>query len=451
MSTYAPIARQTIGSAASSVTFSSIPQNYTDLVIVACFKAASTTIVTPSIRFNGDTGSNYSNTTMYGTGSSATSVRYTNKDKSYLGDFAAGVTTNAFVPYIISVSNYSNNTTYKTFLCRYTQMNSSSGEVGATAGLWRNTNAITSLTITSDGGQNFAADSTFTVYGIAVGNSSAKATGGNIVVTDGSYWYHAFTSSGTFIPEEALTADVLVVAGGGAGGWDLGGGGGAGGCRQLTSQSLLSQAYPVVVGAGGSITNTTPSGSGTNSIFGTISATGGGGGDRVSLPNSTGANGGSGGGGAGDGNAIAPTAGGSGNAGGYTPVEGYAGQAGAPYSSGQWTSGGGGGAGAAANSKNGANGATSSLINAIASAIKIGQLSSGNYYFAGGGGGATLGNPAGTGGSGGLGGGQEGNSGSYVMTGTKALINTGSGGGGGWTSDNKGAGASGIVVVRYAV
>ena len=59
MSTYTPIATQTLGSAAASVTFSSIPQGYTDLVLVDNVKSASGAGDSElDVRFNGDSGSN---------------------------------------------------------------------------------------------------------------------------------------------------------------------------------------------------------------------------------------------------------------------------------------------------------------------------------------------------------------------------------------------------------
>jgi hypothetical protein len=76
MSTYEPIASQTLGSAVSSVTFSSIPQNYTDLILVVNYGISANNFGA-RIRFNGDTGSNYSDSFIYGTGSSAlSSTRY---------------------------------------------------------------------------------------------------------------------------------------------------------------------------------------------------------------------------------------------------------------------------------------------------------------------------------------------------------------------------------------
>ena len=116
----------------------------------------------------------------------------------------------------IQIKGYSNTTTYKTAIWR---SNSQNDYVQAGVGTWRNTNAINSITIKTASGSNLAAGSTFSLYGIASAAvvSGAKATGGDTIATDGTYWYHAFKASGTFTPIQSLTADVLVVAGGGGG------------------------------------------------------------------------------------------------------------------------------------------------------------------------------------------------------------------------------------------
>ena len=75
-STYQPIATNTLGSAAASVTFSSISGAYTDLVLIMN-AGSSTTNADVDINVNGDTGANYSRTILYGTGSTAGSTRYT--------------------------------------------------------------------------------------------------------------------------------------------------------------------------------------------------------------------------------------------------------------------------------------------------------------------------------------------------------------------------------------
>ena len=106
------------------------------------------------------------------------------------------------------------------------------------------------------------------------------ATGG-VITTSGDYRIHTFTSSGTLTVTSApvgSTVEYLVVAGGGEGGL---GGGGAGGMRTGTL-SIITSAYPVTVGAGGA-------GNGSDSIFSTITSTGGGRGGHVTV----GVNGGS--------------------------------------------------------------------------------------------------------------------------------------------------------------
>ena len=155
-STYTPIATQTLGSAAASVTFSSISGTYTDLRIVYATTASGD--AGNYLRFNSDTGSNYSRTGLYGNGSSAGSNRDTNATGIY-GPFtmSSAITSNT-----IDIMNYSNTTTNKTCLVRAGAANNSTL---ASVGLWRSTAAITSVSINCDGA-NFATGSTFTLYGI---------------------------------------------------------------------------------------------------------------------------------------------------------------------------------------------------------------------------------------------------------------------------------------------
>lgn len=154
--TYIPIATQTLGSATATVTFSGIPGTYTDLRIVYASTASSD--AGNYLRFNSDSGSNYSRTNLYGNGSAAGSDRQSNVTGIY-GPFtmSSNVTTN-----LIDVINYSNTTTNKTVLVRAGAANNSTL---ATVGLWRSTSAITSIVITCDGA-NFVSGSTFTLYGI---------------------------------------------------------------------------------------------------------------------------------------------------------------------------------------------------------------------------------------------------------------------------------------------
>ena len=157
--TYEPIATTTLGSAAASYTFSSIPSTYTDLVLVASTKNSVVTVNGLFIRYNGDTSTNYSSTYLYGNGTSAVSSRNSSQTQGIVGWDG---TTN-FTPTIISIQNYANATTYKTALSR---SNEPSARVAAWVSLWRSTSAITSITLTSESPANFAIGSTFTLYGI---------------------------------------------------------------------------------------------------------------------------------------------------------------------------------------------------------------------------------------------------------------------------------------------
>ena len=423
MSTYTPIASQVLTSTAASITFESVPQNYADLYIV--IRGDSATTIESGLRFNNDSGSNYSSTRIYNASGGANSDRFTSGSYAYIGDLkSAGQTVT-----VIQVANYCNTTTYKTVLTRsgYTDYQFS------IVSLWRNTSAVNALTLIGNGG-SWSSGTTFDLYGIATG--SPKANGGNIVTTDGTYWYHAFTTSGAFIPISILTADVLVVAGGGAG-W--GGGGGAGGLLGFNSQSLtLSTSYIVTVGAGGTGTALTST-NGNDSQFGSLTLVKGGGksgNDYVTDGTQNGAPGGSGGGGG----RL------SGTGGSPTSGQGFAGGT----ADATLSSAGGGGAGAVGNnsagSQAGAGGVGSSAYSSWGSATSTGENSGGTYYYAGGGGG--FGASGTLFGAGGLGGGGRGS----TNAGGSASGTASTGGAGGAAAGGgTGLGGSGIVIVRYAV
>lgn len=156
--TFEAIATQTLGSAAASVTFSSISGTYTDLVLVAA--AIGTGDLQIFGRVNGDSGSNYSNTFLAGNGTSASSIRQSNVT-SFQGDYYLAVSTDGGLT-TYNFMNYSNTTTYKTILAR-----SGLGNKGTNAivNLWRNTAAINSITLTTSA-NNFAIGSVFSLYGI---------------------------------------------------------------------------------------------------------------------------------------------------------------------------------------------------------------------------------------------------------------------------------------------
>jgi hypothetical protein len=151
--TYEPIQTTTVGTATPSITFSSIPQTYTDLIVVGQGSAASDIIV----RFNGDSTALYSNTRLYGDGATAATDRSS-------GQTSYSVTLGGFgnSNFILQLNNYSNTTTFKTGLVR---ANLSTGYVGSMVGLYRSTAAITSILLQSNSG-NLSVGATFTIYGI---------------------------------------------------------------------------------------------------------------------------------------------------------------------------------------------------------------------------------------------------------------------------------------------
>jgi hypothetical protein len=285
------------------------------------------------------------------------------------------------------------------------------------------------------------------------------ASGGTIT-TSGNFKIHTFTSPGTFCVSAVSgtaaenTVGYMVVAGGGGGGAVRGGGAGGGGFREgrnvpvdnFTASPLVAnaptnaitvtaQGYPITVGAGGAL-STSPT-DGANSIFSSITSTGGGNGGTQEGSKHPGGAGGSGGGGGGDPSGSVPA--GAGNTPPVSPAQGTAGALGNVR-----TGGGGGGAtaagsaasGPAGNGGPGGAGATTSITGSPVA------------YGGGGGGGSQ----SGTKGSGGAGGGGDGGDApAPACAAENGTANTGGGGGGqgDYTVSCSGNGGSGVVIIRY--
>jgi hypothetical protein len=155
--TYEPIATTTLGTATATVTFSAIPATYTDLVII--FNGGATIgLSAVSLRFNGDTTTNYSVTRLNGDGTNATSGRDTSADSinSGLADLSNSTS-------IFNIFNYANSTTFKTVLGRGVAL---SFGVRQTVGLWRKSPETITSVLLAVAGTTFTAGSTFTLYGI---------------------------------------------------------------------------------------------------------------------------------------------------------------------------------------------------------------------------------------------------------------------------------------------
>jgi len=162
-STYTPIATATTsGSSTTEVTFSSI-SGYTDLICIANIKPIAN-ISALQVRFNSDTGSNYSYVQYSGNGSSTATT--TDQNQNYA--LASGALLNTTDPtmYVMYVNDYANTTTYKTLITRGNRAaDTSLAAVSQSAAVWRSTSSITSFTIRA-GGEILVAGSTFTLYGL---------------------------------------------------------------------------------------------------------------------------------------------------------------------------------------------------------------------------------------------------------------------------------------------
>lgn len=170
MATYIKIASTTVGAGgAASVTFSSIPSTYTDLVVKMSTRSTSTgnVAVNTYIKFNG-TSTGYSERLLYGNGTAAASASQSTTQFNWAGQMpAVSATANTFSNAEVYIPNYTS-ANYKSISAdSVTENNATSASIYVDAGLWSNTPAITSIAFTEQYGANFAQYSTFTLYGIS--------------------------------------------------------------------------------------------------------------------------------------------------------------------------------------------------------------------------------------------------------------------------------------------
>jgi hypothetical protein len=138
--TYEPIASTTLGASAADITFTSIPGGWTDIALVITGDTTGASWVGLVCQVNGDTGSNYSETYLYGDGSAAGSGRASSAAYMNLGAISA---TNPS-PNTFQFMSYSNTNVFKTVLAA---SGITDGWVKRAVGLWRSTSAITSIKV----------------------------------------------------------------------------------------------------------------------------------------------------------------------------------------------------------------------------------------------------------------------------------------------------------------
>jgi hypothetical protein len=153
---------------ASSITFSNIPSTYTHLQIRGIVRSSNASSTAGFImRANGDSGSNYSAHNLGGSGSSTQANAYVSNTYMYPGPAmpAANATANVFGATVIDILDYANTNKYKVMRSLSGFDGNGSGEIYLNSATWRNTNAITSLSLLFTS-SNCVQYSQFALYGI---------------------------------------------------------------------------------------------------------------------------------------------------------------------------------------------------------------------------------------------------------------------------------------------
>ncbi len=169
MAAYNLIATTTVGSGgAASIDFTSIPQTYTDLLLVMSMRTSRASVADyAAVSFNSSTSS-FSLRVLSGDGSAASTASYTSSPDSRIAGQVVGnsSTASVFSNGSLYIPNYTSSN-YKSYSSDATRENNTSGnEMGFGAGLWSNTAAITSIGITSWGSATIQQYSSASLYGI---------------------------------------------------------------------------------------------------------------------------------------------------------------------------------------------------------------------------------------------------------------------------------------------
>ena len=174
-STYTLISSQVLASSAASVTFSSIPATYTDLVLKMMVRDTQAGVMPGyyKVQLNSDTSALYSNITLSGsTYNTPNSQTYTNSSNttgkfSYFGSQSSGATASTFASAELYFSNYTS-TAKKPYSSIISGENNSAANAWneIIASLYAGTSAISAITLSPNAG-NFTSDSSFYLYGIS--------------------------------------------------------------------------------------------------------------------------------------------------------------------------------------------------------------------------------------------------------------------------------------------
>jgi hypothetical protein len=159
---YESISTVTLGSSQATVTFSSIPSTYKHLQIRGIAK--STTVNHLDMQFNSDTGNNYAGHQLEGNGTAASASAGATRANIFSVVMMAG-TSPIMGAGIIDILDYANTNKYKTARSLRGYDANGSGNISLISGLWMNTAAISTITLTARGG-SVDQYTTFALYGI---------------------------------------------------------------------------------------------------------------------------------------------------------------------------------------------------------------------------------------------------------------------------------------------
>lgn len=170
--TYTLISSNVLSATTASITFSSIPQTYTDLVLRMSYRtdAAGLFGSNPAIRFNSDSAANYSYTFLEGNGSAASSTRESSINALYMqSSDSAGNTANTFTSNEVYIPNYTGTANKPISQFKVGEQNATAAEMHAFASLYRGSSAISTILIAAASNMvsnNFVSGSSFYLYGI---------------------------------------------------------------------------------------------------------------------------------------------------------------------------------------------------------------------------------------------------------------------------------------------
>ena len=168
-STYVPLSSVTLSTAQSQVTFSNIPQTYTDLIIQASIRTDRASVINDNIAitFNSDSSALYSGTFILGDGASASSGRVSAATNFNSGvAVAAGATANTFASFEIYIPSYTASQSKPVSTFPASENGATTAYIKPYAGLYRSNTAISTIALAPIVGPNFVAGSSFYLYGI---------------------------------------------------------------------------------------------------------------------------------------------------------------------------------------------------------------------------------------------------------------------------------------------